>query len=184
MKWNKLKTRTKAGMIALVVILSITIVAFAASFLINKNFKTKLTKGQILSMQLVQTDLEGTVVPGDTIDVCPAIYNDGDRQGLAFMRVTVPTLSDGSFAYSWTVGEGWTKVAEGTGFVAYGYSPALDGESSTAELMSGMTMVEMSGAEFKGLSDVNVTVDGWLADTEEYGTDADSTVWTRIVNGQ
>lgn len=34
-------------------------------------------KGQIHSMQLVQTDVEGTVSPGDTIDVAPVIYNDG-----------------------------------------------------------------------------------------------------------
>lgn len=48
--------------------------------------------------------------------------------------------------------------------------------------MSGMTMVEMSGEEFKGLADVNVTVDGWLADSEEYGVDP-TTVWTRIQSG-
>lgn len=42
-----------------------------------------------------------------------------------------------------------------------------------------MTMAEMSGEEFIGLADVNITVDGWLADAEEYGDDA-AVVWTRI----
>jgi len=34
-------------------------------------------------------------------------------------------------------------------------------------LMNRMTMVEMSGTEFKALSYINVTVDGWFADYEE-----------------
>lgn len=55
----------------------------------------------------------------------------------------------------------------------------MSGGDQTEPLMLGMTMAEMSGEEFTGLSDVNVTVDGWLADTEEYGDDA-AVVWTRI----
>lgn len=95
---------TKAGLIAIITIMSITIVAFAASLIINKTWKTNLKKGQILSMQLVQTDVEGTVSPGDTIDVMPIIYNDGTIKGTALMKVSYPVLSTGSPAYSWTVG--------------------------------------------------------------------------------
>lgn len=61
----------------------------------------------------------------------------------------------------------------------YGYGTPLDGGGQTEPLMSGMIMVEMSGAEFTGLADVNVTVDGWLADSEEYGDDPVA-IWTRI----
>ena len=170
---------TKAGLIAIITILSITIVAFAASLIINKTWKTNLKKGQILSMQLVQTDVEGTVSPGDTIDVAPVIYNDGTIKGTALMKVSYPALSDGSSAYSWTVGSGWSKVADGTGYTVYGYNSPLDGGGQTEPLMSGMIMVEMSGAEFTGLADVNVTVDGWLADSEEYGDDPVA-IWARI----
>ena len=176
---KKLTRPAKAGLIALITILSIAIVAFAASLIINKTWKTNLKKGQILSMQLVQTDVEGTVSPGDTIDVAPIIYNDGTIQGTALMRVNYPTQSDGSPTYPWTVGSGWSKVTDGAGYTVYGYGNPLDGGSSTEALMSGMTMVEMSGAEFTGLTDVNVTVDGWLADTETYGEDL-ATVWTKI----
>ena len=51
-------------------------------------------------MQLVQTDVEGKVSPGDTIDVAPVIYNDGTIQGTALMKVSYPVKSDGSSAYS------------------------------------------------------------------------------------
>ena len=107
------------------------------------------------------------------------IYNDGTIQGTALMKGSCPTLSDGSSAYSWTVGTGWSKITDGTGYTVYGYSSPVSGGGQTEALMSGMTMVEMSGEEFTGLSDVNVTVDGWLADSEEYGDDA-AVVWTRI----
>ena len=176
--WKSLKRSTQIGIIIFLII-SIAAIAYAASVLVSKTWRTSLQKGQILSMQLVQTDVEGQVSPGDTIDVAPVIYNDGTIQGTALMRVSYPTLSTGSPAYSWTVGSGWSEVTSGTGFTVYGYSSALDGGSSTEALMSGMTMVEMSGEEFTGLSDVNVTVDGWLAESEEYGDDP-AAVWTRI----
>ncbi len=177
--WKGLKKSTQVGII-IFLFFSIAAIAYAAvSLLINKTWSTNLQKGQILSMQLVQTDVEGTVSPGDTIDVAPVIYNDGTIQGTALMRVSYPTLSTGSPAYSWTVGSGWSELTSGAGYTVYGYSSALDGGSSTEALMSGMTMVEMSGEEFNGLADVNVTVDGWLADSEEYGDDP-ATVWSRI----
>ncbi len=40
----------------------------------------------------------------------------------------------------------------------------------------------MSREEFNGLSDVNVAVDGSLADSNEFGDDA-AVVWTRIQGG-
>ena len=142
---------------------SIAAIAYAAaSLLISKTWKTNIQKGEILSMQLVQTDVEGTVSPGDTIDVDPVIYNDGTIQGTVLMKVSYPTLSNASPAYSWTIGSGWSKITDCTGYTVYGYGSVVDG-SSTESLMSGMTMVEMSGEEFDGLTDVNVTVDGWLA---------------------
>lgn len=179
--WKSLKGPAKAGVVVFVLI-SFVAIAYAASVLITKHWSTSLGKGEILSMQLVQTDVEGTVSPGDTIDVAPVIYNDGTIQGTALMKVSYPVLSDGSSCYSWTVGSGWTKITDGTGYTVYGYGSVLDGSSSTEPLMSGMTMVEMSGEEFTGLADVNVTVDGWLADANEYGDEA-SVVWTRIQSG-
>ena len=135
-------------------------------------------------MQLEQIDLDGTVVPGDTIDVCPAIYYDGDMRGLLFMRVRVPVLSDGSSVYSWTAEEGWTKLTEGNGYVVYGFNSVLESEATSNVLTNGMTMVEMSGSEYKTINDINVTVDGWLAYCQEYGDSADINIWNRIVNGQ
>ena len=180
--WNSLKRTTRVGIIIFLFV-SIAAIAYAAvTLLINKTWTTNLQKGQILSMQLVQTDVEGTVSPGETIDVMPVIYNDGTIQGTALMRVSYPTLSNSSPVYSWTVGSGWNKVTDGTGYTVYGYGSLLDGGGSTEAPMSEMTMVEMSGKGFNGLADVNVTVDGWLADSDEYGDDP-ATVWTRIQSG-
>ena len=180
--WKSLKRSTQVGIIIFLFITLAAIAYAAASLLISKTWSTNLQKGEILSMQLVQTDVEGTVSPGDTIDAMPVIYNDGTIQGTALMRVSYPTLSDGASAYSWTVGSGWSKVTDGTGYTVYGYNSPLDGGGQTNPLMSGMTMVEMSGEEFNGLADVNVTVDGWLADTETYGEDA-VVVWSKIQSG-
>ena len=180
--WKSLKRPTQVGII-IFLFFSIAAIAYAAaSLLLSKTWSTNLQKGQILSMQLVQTDVEGTVSPGDTIDVAPMIYNDGTIQGTALMRVSYPVLSNGSPAYSWTVGSGWSIVTDGTGYTVYGYGSPLDGGGQTEPLMSGMIMVEMSGAEFTGLADVNVTVDGWLADTGTYGEDT-AVVWAKIQSG-
>ena len=180
--WKSLKRSTQVGIIIFLFISLAAIAYAAASLLISKTWSTNLQKGEILSMQLVQTDVEGTVSPGDTIDVAPVIYNDGTIKGTALMRVSYPVINSDTPVYSWTVGSGWSKVTEGIGYTVYGYGSLLDGGGSTEALMSGMTMVEMSGEEFNGLADVNVTVDGWLADSDEYGDDP-ATVWTRIQSG-
>jgi len=44
-------------------------------------------------------------------------------------------------------------------------------EETASALCESLTMVEMSGAEFLGLSDVNVRLIGYLADVDEYGDD-------------
>ncbi len=178
---KSLKGPAKVGVVIFIII-SCVAIAYAAVAIINKTWSTNLTKGDILSMKLVQTDVEGEVSPGVTIDVAPVIKNDGTLTGTAVVRVSYPVLSDGSPAYSWETGSGWQFIASGTGYTVYGYDNALNGGASTSALMSGMTMVEMSGEEFTGITNVNVTVDGWLADTETYGDNAAS-VWTRIQGG-
>ena len=40
-------------------------------------------------------------------------------------------------------------------------------------------MVEMSATDFRGITDVNVTVTGYLADVEEYGEDVQA-AWNAI----
>ena len=42
-----------------------------------KTWSTRLTKGQILSMHLIQTNVEKRISLRDTIDVALAIYYDG-----------------------------------------------------------------------------------------------------------
>ena len=56
---------------------------------------------------------------------------------------------------------------------------SLAGTVETNALMESVTMKDMSGEEYKGI-DVNVRLDGWLADcNDEYGDEINA-AWGRI----
>lgn len=82
-------------------------------------------------------------------------------------------------AYTWETGTGWSVVEEGIGYTVYGYNSSLAESDTTNALMELVTMKDMSGEEYKGIDDVNVRLDGWLADCNEYGEDVGA-AWTRI----
>lgn len=84
-------------------------------------------------------------------------------------------------AYIWSVGEGWTVVEEQVGYTVYRYNMNLNESDTTNALMESVTMKDMSGAEYKGIDDVNVRLDGWLADCNEYGDEIVS-AWEQIEN--
>ncbi len=145
--------------IIIALFLSITIVAYAAiSTLISRSWQSDLTKGDIFEMELVQSDIIGEIVPGQSISVSPVVKNLGTKEALAFVKIEMPTIpSSNSPAYTFSVDEVvWTKVEESSGSVVYGYNDVLGVDSETDPLCQSMTMVEMSGSDFIGLSDVNV----------------------------
>ncbi len=108
---------------------------------------------------------EGGVGPGDSMMMSPTLSNSGTDPALAFIKFSYPTLASasgevekgaGGSAYTWTVGTGWSVVEEGQGYTVYGYSTALGEDETTGELLSSVTMKDMTGAEYKGIDDVNV----------------------------
>lgn len=168
--------------IILAILLSITMVAYAAiSTLISRTWQSDLTKGDIFEMELVQGAVSGEIVPGGTVAVSPVVKNMGTKEAMAFVKIVMPTIpSSGANAYTFTVNEDvWTKVAESSGTVVYGYNDVLGVDGETDALCDSMTMVDMSGSDFIGLSDVNVEIVGYLADRETYGEDV-QTVWNEI----
>ena len=114
-KMGKFKSLSRTTQLAIIIaiILSISIVAYAAiSALISKTVTTNLTRGDLTEMELDQPVVTGTVVPGDSVGINPSITNTGTKDCLAFIKVSMPTIpSYGSNAYTMTVNSGWTKVA-------------------------------------------------------------------------
>ena len=72
-------------------------------------------------------------------------------------------------------------VEEGVGYTVYGYSSPLGSDESTEALMPSVTLRNMSASDFRAM-DVNIEMTGYLADTEEDGTDIE-VAWNRIKNG-
>lgn len=172
--------RSTQMIIVIALLLSVGIVAYAAiSSLLTKSVTTNLTKGDVMEMDLSQPVVTGTVTPGDSIAVSPSITNTGTKDCLAFVRVSMPVYGAGSPAYSFSVGDGWTKVEENSGTVVYGYDSVLESDEETGPLCESFTMVNMSSTDFRSLDDVNVTVTGYLADCDEYGTEIVS-AWEQI----
>lgn len=121
----------------------------------------------------MQGDITGEIVPGGTVAISPVVKNMGTKDALAFMKIEMPTIpSSGANAYTFAVDESmWTTVEESSGTVVYGYNDVLGVDGETDPLCQSMTMVEMSGTDFVGLADVNVSITGYLADRETYGED-------------
>ena len=84
-----------------------------------------MAPGSYSSFDIIQPQDQQEVVPGGTIYVHPQVTNDGNTNGMAIIQLTYPTMSDGSPVYTWTVGDGWTKLSEGTGYTYYGYTQVL-----------------------------------------------------------
>lgn len=181
-KFKKLKKTTQA-VIILAVVLSISIVVYAAvSALLTKTWKSDLTKGDIMEFELNQSEVSGTITPGESVAISPSITNTGTKDCLAFIKVSMPVYGSGTNAYSFTVASGWTKVSENSGVIVYGYSDVLESDVDTGSLCDSMTMVDMTASEFNGLADVNIELTGYLADCDEYGTDV-SAAWSKIDGG-
>ncbi len=185
-RWKHFKTLSRSAQaIILLRFLLVGVVAYAAiSMLVNAFWTSNWTKKGFVEIEIDVGDRNGAVGPGDTMSVNPTLMNTGNDDALAFIKFTYPTFPGSTnpgmsgSAYTWTVGSGWSVIEQGIGYTVYGYDSALAENETTGELMSSVTMKDMSGAEYKAI-DVNIRFDGWLADCNEYGTELGS-AWSRI----
>ncbi len=179
---SKFKTlsRTSQATLIIALLLCVGIVAYAAySAWISKSEKSTLTKGDVMEMSLLNASATGEVVPGQSVAISPSITNTGTKDCMAYVKVEMPTYGAGADAYTFTDNSGWTKVAESSGSVTYGFNTVLHSDESTSSLCESIAMVEMSSTDFKALDDVSITVTGYLLDCDEYGTEVGE-AWSQI----
>lgn len=177
--------RSTQFLLVAAIFLTIGVVAYAAfSTLVTSEEKQGgITDVPFVEVELNLSGFSGPVTPGDTISGSVTVTNNGNAQGMSFIRFNFPTIStdtgmDGS-AYSWEVGSDWTEVEKGTGYVVYGYESPLDGDATTSSPFDSIVMKGISNSQYKGLDgNVNVSFVGYMADCNEFGEDS-ATAWTR-----
>lgn len=126
-------------------------------------------QGTLFTVELTGSSATGSIKPGGSVALAPAVTNNGDVDAGVFIKVTMPTV-DGVAAYAFEPGDGWNLVSESAGVQiwSYGTSSALEAVSpgsSTDALTSSFTMKsDITGAQFAAMSDVDIGFDGYLID--------------------
>lgn len=183
--WKTLKRSTQFLIIA-ALFLTVSIVAYAAfqTFVSTEEKQGGITDVPFVEVELNLSGFSGPVTPGDTITGSVTVTNNGNAQGMAYIRFNFPTISsasgmDGS-VYTWELNSGWTEVEKGTGYVVYGYNSPLDGDATTeTSPFDSIVMRGISNEVYKGLDgNVNVSFVGYMADCKEFGTDVVD-AWSR-----
>lgn len=181
--WFRSLRRTSQVAIVMILIVAVGVVAYAASVLFNTpHSTTSLSKDRYIEVSLSGAEASGSVRPGSTVALSPVLTNAGSVNATALMRVTVPMVG-GSSAYDYEVSSSWTLVDADPESGVYVYGYGSEGElneiapgDSTDPQTSAFTMKSsITGAEFNGMGSVDISVDGFLIDSEA-GTDP-GTVW-------
>lgn len=189
--WFRSLRRSSKVILVVALIASIAIVAYAAGLIWNSvTSSTNLTKAKFIEVSLTGSTASGSIKPGAPVALAPVLTNNGDINATAIIRVTVP-LVNGSPAYEYSVNSSWTLIEadEAAGEYVYGYgtsdelSIVAPGGSTDPLVEKGFTMrSDITGAEFNGMSDVNINIAGYMIDASEdseAGTDP-GTVWGMI----
>ena len=179
-KFKSLKRSTQI-IIIFILLASIGIAAYAASILwATAHGGTTLSKEHFLTVELSGSSATGSIKPGGSVALSPAVTNNGDVDAGVFIKVTMPTVG-GADAYGFETSSGWNLVSSSGGeqVWSYGTDSALEAVSpgsSTDALTSAFTMKEsISGAQFAAMSDVDIGFDGYLIDYAEIdGSDPES----------
>lgn len=184
-KFKSLRRSTQV-IIVFVLLASIGIAAYAASVLwATAHSGTTLSKEHFLTVELTGSSATGSIKPGGSVSLSPAVTNNGDVDAGVFIKVTMPEVS-GFAAYVFEPGSDWNLVSQSDGVQiwSYGTSDALEAVSpgsSTDALTSAFTMKsDITGAQFAAMSDVDIGFDGYLVEYEAVdGSDPES-AWHMI----
>lgn len=122
----------------------------------------------------------GEVGPGESMSINPVIASEATVDMYVFIRVEMPEYN-GSGLYEIDVNSGWSLVESGSSgdkyVTVYRYDDIVAPGASTTALGSGLTMVDMSLAEYADLTDINVTMTGYACGAEDESLD---TAWDSI----
>ena len=188
LSWFKLLGRT--SQVGLIFVLSVSVVAFAATVLWNSTHRT-INPG---IARYIKVEIDGipdsfsSIKPGDSFSAAPAIRNEGSVPTTAFMKVAVPKLEDGTSAYDYTVTESWKEIVSTDNgnsleivyaHVDSGALTTVYPDGFTGELCDGFTLKSsITGGELYAMDSIGIELDGYLVDAEE-GDDPDA-VWTKL----
>ncbi len=129
-KFKSLK-RSAQAIIIFILLASVGIAAYAASVLwATAHGGTTLSKEHFLTVELSGSSATGSIKPGGSVSLSPAVTNNGDIDAGVFIKVTMPEVS-GSAAYTFEAGSGWNLVSQSAGVQIWSY-----GTDSTLEAVS------------------------------------------------
>ena len=172
--------------IIFILLASIGIVAYAASILwATAHSGTTLSKEHFLTVELSGSSATGSIKPGGSVSLSPAVENLGDVDAGVFIKVTMPTV-DGVAAYEFEAGDGWNLVSSSGGVQVWSYGSdatleSLSPGSSTDTLTSSFTMrSDITGAQFAAMDNVDIGFDGYLIDYEAVDGVEPESAWGMI----
>ena len=172
--WFRSLRRTSQISLIVALLAAVGVVAYAASVLFNTaHSTTSLSKDRYIEVSLSGASASGSVRPGSTVALSPVLTNNGDINCTALVKLTVPVVN-GSSAYDYEVSSSWTLVDADPEAGVYVYGYGSEGElneispgSSTDPLTSAFMMKgSITGAEFNALGSVDISIDGYLVDSE------------------
>ena len=184
--WFRSLRRTSQVAIVMILIAAVGVVAYAASVLFNTaHSTTSLSKDRYIEVSLSGAEASGSVRPGGNVALAPVLTNQGDINCTALVKLTVPVVN-GASAYDYEVSSSWSLVDADSEAGVYVYGYGTSGEltviapgSSTDPLTESFTMKSsITGAEFNGMGSVDISIDGYLVDSEA-GSDPVS-VWGMV----
>ncbi len=163
------------------------VIAFAGTLIWDvAHDGTRLSKKDFVTVRLTGASATGSIRPGESVSLSPALTNNGSVDASAFIKVSMPAVSSAA-AYEFTASSDWTKVDEtvdgstATQIWAYGGDEltTVETDGSTSSLTSSFTMKSgITGSQFKDMSSVDIDIYGYLVD-KTAGTDPE-TVWNMI----
>lgn len=119
-KFKNLKRSTQF-IIVLILLASIGIAAYAASILwATAHGSTTLSKEHFLTVELSGSSATGSIKPGGSVALAPAVTNNGDVDAGVFIKVTMPTIG-GANAYTFEPGSDWNLVSQSAGVQVWSY---------------------------------------------------------------
>ena len=175
--------RSTAVILILAILAMTTVVAYAVTTLF---FKGDAQTSDYSKKTYFQFDgsgfftASGEVGPGESMSINPVISSNATVDMYVFIRVEMASYASAGL-YDIDMNSGWSveeaQVVGDKYIAVYRYNDVVAPGASTTALGNTLTMVDMSLAEYSGLSDINVTMTGYACGTEGESLD---TAWDSI----
>ena len=169
-----MKKRLTTILITLALLMTTTVIAYAlVTYITTKTQTSSFSKKEYFEMSGSEIFSESSAVgPGEKVSINPMITSMSSVDMYVFIRVEMPIYSSGGL-YDLTVNDGWSLVesgeSNGTWVEVYRYDTELKPDQSTTVLANKLTMVNMTLAEFAEIEEIDVSMTGYLRNTQLRG---------------